>query len=555
MTRGDIIDMCNESTSPNINPTALNQSTTITVLNHPMEIKETNTPPLPADAYNSEDPNNEYEACEQLLAKAVLMKWQQNYQVAHQITTHCIENYPDYYHAYFQHGLTYHSMQKPNEAIKSFHKSMSCHNIPQSYVHIASGWIAYLEKRTEDAEQEFDRAVQVDPKCSYAYFSRGYVQDVRKKLDDAVVSFHKSLECVPRYSPCGVYNNIAWCYEQMTDKKDEALEYYSKAIACNGTFVRALYNRAKLQQDRKEADKAIEDLENIIKINITHLYSYLELGDIYWFDKNDKDNAMRYYTMARNVIDPTNCYAYLLIASIHSFEKKLPSAIAELDYGIRHCHRPEFILELLRKKVTYNEKYMAQLITEIEEEERNSAISQMKSMTLSPPAAGATNNKSNENKLAVTTPRKNGLTIQIAKKDSPAAKRQQLARIEKQIERDNNSIKYSVDNFYCSKLKTRLKAILFVPFNMPSSPVPYTPPSVLKKPFGSLQRNVFDVVTPTPSSYHSSLHSNSGSSNLAPSPVVGDPIDYKYYVYYFYDTHNTKLSSVLFSDCEILTFD
>jgi len=382
----------------------------------------------------------------------------------------------------------------------------------------------------EDAEIEFDRAVQVDPKCSYAYFSRGYVQDVRKKLDDAVASFHKSLECTPRYSPCGVYNNIAWCYEQMTDKKEQAFEYYSKAIACNSTFVRALYNRAKLQQDRKEPDKAIEDLMSIIKINMTHLYSYLELGDIYWFDKNDKESAMHYYMMARNVIDPTNCYAYLLIASIHSYEKKLTAAIQELDFGIRHCHRSDFIIELLKKKVTYNEKYAAQLLAEIEEEERN------------------------QKPVSPTPARKNGLTIQIAKKDSPAAKRQQLARIEKQIERDNSTIKYSfVDNFYCAKLKTRLKGILFVPFNVPSSPVPYTPPSVLKKPFGSLQRNVFDVVTPTPNSYHGGHH-NSGS-NTAPSPVVGDPIDYKYYVYYFYDTHNTKLSSVLFSDVEILTYD
>jgi hypothetical protein len=94
-----------------------------------------------------------------------------------------------------------------------------------------------------------------------------------------------------------------------------------------------------------------------------------------------------------------------------------------------------------------------------------------------------------------------GLTIQIAKKDSPQAKRQQMLRIQKLIEKDNEVIHLqTVDNFYCSKMKTRLKAILFVPFNVPSSPVPYTPPSFLKKPF-NLQRDIFDVVTPTPYNY------------------------------------------------------
>jgi hypothetical protein len=151
-------------------------------------------------------------------------------------------------------------------------------------------------------------------------------------------------------------------------------------------------------------------------------------------------------------------------------------------------------------------------------------------------------------------PRK-GLTIQIAKKDSPQAKRQLIARIAKQIEKDNEVIALQcVDNFYCAKMKTRLKAILFVPFNVPSSPVPYTPPSFLKKPF-NLQRDIFDVVTPTPYSNYNNNPFSSANSNMAPSPVVGDPVDYKYYVYYFYDAHNAKLSSVLFSDVEVLTYD
>jgi tetratricopeptide (TPR) repeat protein len=506
---------------------------TIQVLNHPMEIKESDSPPLPAHAHNSEDPNNEYEACEQLLANAVHMKWQQNYQIAHQVTTYCIENYSDYYHAYFQNGLTYHSMQKPIEAIQSFKRCIACKKIPKAYTHIAGGWIAYLEKRTEEAEKEFELAIEADPKCSYAYFSRGYVQDVQKKLELAVESFHQALACTPRYSPCGVYNNIAWCYEQMTGKRDEAYLYYTKAIECNPTFVRALYNRAKLQQERKQIPEAIKDLEAILKINKTHLYSYLELGDIYWFDMNDRDTAMKYYEISKNVIDPTNCYAYLLIASIYSYEKDYQKAIAELDKGLRYCHRNDFIIELLKKKIQYSEKYIKVLQKQVDEEEEKTA--------------------SQPQTPAPASPNRRGLTIQIAKKDSPQHKRQLIQRLIRMMEKDNEAINFqSVDNFYCAKMKARLKAILFVPFNVPSSPVPYTPPSLLKKPF-NLQRDIFDVITPTPFS-GSSLTPNPFNTNSAPSPVVGDPVDYKYYVYYFYDAHNAKLSSVWFSDIEILIY-
>ncbi len=99
------------------------------------------------------------------------------------------------------------------------------------------------------------------------------------------------------------------------------------------------------------------------------MYSYLELGDIFWFDMNDRDSAMKYYEHSKNVIDPTNCYAYLLIASIYSYEKEFQKAIAELDQGIRYCHRTDFLIELLKKKVQYNDKYLKVLQKQVEDEE------------------------------------------------------------------------------------------------------------------------------------------------------------------------------------------
>merc|ERR1712130_1016388 len=105
--------------------------------------------------------------------------------------------------------------------------------------HISKGWILFLEEKTEEAEKEFELAILADSTCSYAYFSRGYVQDVMKKLDMAVQSFELALKYIPRYSPCGIYNNQAWCYEQMKCCHEDTLKYYTLAIESNPSFVRA----------------------------------------------------------------------------------------------------------------------------------------------------------------------------------------------------------------------------------------------------------------------------------------------------------------------------
>jgi len=170
-----------------------------------------------------------------------------------------------------------------------------------------------------------------------------------------------ALKYGPRYSPCGIYNNQAWCYEQKKSSTSETLKYYSLAIESNPSFVRAYYNRSKVFQELNQFDDAIKDLEKVLQINPTHLYSYLELGDVYWFDKNQRDKALHYYSYAKNIISPTNVYAYLLIASIYAHEKNFELANEELNLGMEKCYQSDFLAELQKKKVHYDKLYLEYL--------------------------------------------------------------------------------------------------------------------------------------------------------------------------------------------------
>lgn len=361
----------------------------------------------------------EFIECEKLLMKAVKLKWEQSYQLAYQITRYCVNKWPQYYHAHFQNGLTLHSMNRPQEAIENFLNCINCKStIPKSYEHIALGWIHFLNEQVNEAEKEFNLAIEMDPTCSYAYFSRGYVQDVLKRFDDALVSFDLSLKYGPRYSPCGIYNNQAWCYEQKQNCHEQTLKYYTLAIESNASFVRAYFNRSKVYQELNRYDEAIEDLKKVLKINPTHLYSYLELGDIYWFDKNDRESALEYYSFAKNVLSPSNVYPYLLIASIFAYEKNFEAANDELNLGMEKCNETEFLAELQKKKVQYDKQYLQHLNTE------------------------------------------------LSKKPEDQQIKRKIDEINARLERD----KYILNNKYYenkirAKMKQRLKAILYIPLS------------------------------------------------------------------------------------------
>ncbi len=451
-------------------------------------------------------------------------------------------------------------MGKPSEAILNFENCIRCEEtISETYRHIARGWIHFLSERLEDAEQEFELAIEADPACSYAYFSRGYVEDVLKKLDRALVSFDLALKYGPRYSPCGIYNNQAWCYEQKKTDTEKTLKYYTLAIDSNPSFVRAYYNRSKVYQEMGQFDEAITDLEKVLTINRTHLYSYLELGDIYWFDKNLKDKALEYYTYARNVISPTNVYAYLLVASIHAHEKDFELANEELNLGMEKCYQIEFLAELQKKKVYYDRMYLEylehqykqQILIQQQQQQQQqqqhgdlSSSSSPSSTLIS--AVMVDHTASHGSTIAVTSSARMSVdtiasttaaststatmttttTETISTIDGLSRK---MSDVRARLERDTYILENKFyENKYRTKMKQRLKALLYIPLS--DLEIEATPVTTTRKPTES----IFEM-SPT-------------RQQLSP---MMKPVDFNYYIYYHYEHWN--VGSVLFSDVVIVT--
>jgi len=95
---------------------------------------------------------------------------------------------------------------------------------PNAETHNGLGFVLSRSGRSEQAAEEFRKAIQLDPKYTPAYNNLAAALQAQGKLDDAVAYYQRSLAQKP--SPA-VYNNLGLLLLKL-GKKDEAQEQFQK---------------------------------------------------------------------------------------------------------------------------------------------------------------------------------------------------------------------------------------------------------------------------------------------------------------------------------------
>ena len=111
-------------------------------------------------------------------------------------------------------------------------------------------------------------------------------KDPRKLAINEMVleQFNRAIQCNPRFAPA--YNNRGLVYERQ-DKINEALEEYEKALVCDRTFALAYCNKSLIFLDHyKEVEKAIGLFETVATLKPNDAFTYDWLGYLYTRKKN-----------------------------------------------------------------------------------------------------------------------------------------------------------------------------------------------------------------------------------------------------------------------------
>ncbi len=141
--------------------------------------------------------------------------------------------------------------------------------------------LAYLEEnRLEDAEQTFQRLIELDPDESTGYANLGLTYLRMGQYEDAFKQLNKALEIEPDNSDIRLI--LAKTYEQ-NSQLDKAIEELNKIVDKNPGFEKAYYGLAEYysQSDQPEApQKRMEYLQKTIELIPANIVPRLQLIEL-----------------------------------------------------------------------------------------------------------------------------------------------------------------------------------------------------------------------------------------------------------------------------------
>lgn len=155
------------------------------------------------------------------------------------------------------------------------------------------GIMAFQSKNYSLAVEKYTQAINSYNNFELAYFNRGLSNAALKKDDEAISDFKKANEINPSNHAALFETGVI--YANKSDFEN-ALKYFGDAITVNQD-VKYLYKRSIILFQQKEYDKALDDLNKIIKSDPSFAYAYNDRGSVYK-EQSKLDDAIADYKKA-----------------------------------------------------------------------------------------------------------------------------------------------------------------------------------------------------------------------------------------------------------------
>jgi tetratricopeptide (TPR) repeat protein len=178
-------------------------------------------------------------------------------------------------------GSVYLQQQKNREARESFERAVHLHaNYPGTMTRAWNnlGILAAREGRTEEAVQNFQRALQIDPGFLIALQNLGNTYRQQKRWQDAQDVLQRALQVSPE-SPEANYS-LGMVFAQLNDT-EHAYEYLEKALTSRPVYPEALNNLGVLYMRTQRPRDAEKSFKESIRVAPAFDQSYLNLARLY----------------------------------------------------------------------------------------------------------------------------------------------------------------------------------------------------------------------------------------------------------------------------------
>lgn len=180
-----------------------------------------------------------------------------------------------------------------HEAEASFDKAVAL-NPDNIDAHLRLAELHLYMKKYEESIKNANEALRIDKHRGKAYFIKGFVYKETKDTLRAISNFQTCLEQEPAYYDAMI--QLGNLYARHNDPI--ALQYYNSALKLQPHSIEALYDRGLYYQNTGNVEKAVNDYNELLKINPGYGFAYFNLGYIAMKFEKDYQKAIPLFSKA-----------------------------------------------------------------------------------------------------------------------------------------------------------------------------------------------------------------------------------------------------------------
>jgi len=209
---------------------------------------------------------------------------------------------------------------------------------------------AYNHKGDYDqAIQDFNQAIRLDPNCAYAFNGLGNANNGKGDYDQAIQDYDRAIRLIPSYGYA--FNGRGNAYSSKGEY-DRAIQDYDQAIRLTPNYANAFNGRGNAYSSKGEYDRAIQDFDQAIRFTPSHAYAFNGRGNAY-NHKSEYDRAIQDFDQAIR-LNPNYAYAFNGRGNAYNDRGEYDRAIQDYDQAVRL--NPNYAEAFFNRGNAYNSK-------------------------------------------------------------------------------------------------------------------------------------------------------------------------------------------------------
>ena len=230
---------------------------------------------------------------------------------------------------YNDRGVTYDQLGLYEEAFEDLNRALELDPF-DALAYTNRGNLYRHMGQYEEALADLDKAVELDPQDSSTRTNRGIVFSEIGRFDEALADLQQAIDLEP--DDPHAYSNRGVIYNQL-QRYPAAMSEFNRAIELDPRFAPAYVNRANTHYHLQAYDASLADVEQALELNPQLAEAYFQRGNIYQKDGRSAE-ALRDYDMALR-LNPRYTQAFTNRAAVLASQDRHEEALADLDSALK----------------------------------------------------------------------------------------------------------------------------------------------------------------------------------------------------------------------------